>query len=114
MARSRNTLQDPALKPPQKRCKLSGSQCTALGVAMNQNAIQEAGFDWSCRFGMRNRLLNIKGVMHGGLAGAAAHFCRCRPFGVMVRSRAGNDATSVEIGYLDPVLDVPTTKGALR
>ncbi|MDM3678928.1 hypothetical protein O9426_17965, partial [Proteus mirabilis] len=29
---------------------------------MNQNAIQEAGFDWSCRFGMRNRLLNIKGV----------------------------------------------------
>ncbi len=52
--------------------------------------------------------------MHGGLAGAAAHFCRCRPFGVMVRSRAGNDATSVEIGYLDPVLDVPTTKGALR
>jgi len=81
---------------------------------MNQNAIQEAGFDWSCRFGMRNRLLNIKGVMHGGLAGAAAHFCRCRPFGVMVRSRAGNDATSVEIGYLDPVLDVPTTKGALR
>lgn len=49
--------------------------------------------------------------MHGGLAGAAAHFCRCRPFGVMVRSRAGNDATSVEIGYLDQVLDVLTTKG---
>ncbi|MGY2436834.1 hypothetical protein ACW4FQ_27175, partial [Escherichia coli] len=40
--RSRNTLQDPALKPPQKRCKLSGSKCPALGVAMRQNAIQEA------------------------------------------------------------------------
>lgn len=42
MDRSRNTLQDPALKPPQKRCKLSGSKCPALGVAMRQNAIQEA------------------------------------------------------------------------
>ncbi len=69
---------------------------------------------WAASFRMRKLQLNIKGVMHGGLAGAAAHFCRCRPFGVMVRSRAGNDATSVEIGYLDPVLDVPTTKGALR
>jgi hypothetical protein len=63
---------------------------------------------------MRKLQLNIKAIMHGGLAGEAAHFCRCRPFGVMVGSRAGNDATSVEIGYLDPVLDVLTTKGASR
>jgi hypothetical protein len=37
-----HTPQDPALKPPQKRCKLSGSESPGLCVETPQNAIQAA------------------------------------------------------------------------
>ncbi len=37
-----HTPQDPALKPPQKRCKLSGSKCPVWSVETPPNAIQAA------------------------------------------------------------------------
>lgn len=45
-----HTPQDPALKPPQKRCKLSGSKCHALRVETPQNAIQAACLPPAPRF----------------------------------------------------------------
>ncbi len=47
----RNAIsQDLALKPPQRRCKLSGSKCPVLGVETPQNAIQAACLPPAPRF----------------------------------------------------------------